>query len=102
MQLKSAHLEMPAGQLRLPQQLLLAACLVVVQPNGDDGVGGNAAEARGLGCGEVRLEGLARGHLVGGLPGHGDLHQRVGQLVRLECHHHACSQQQSAHLFAGL
>lgn len=62
------YLKVPAGELGFPEELLLAASLVIIQPDGDDGVSGNSLEARWLGRREARLKGLPSAHLVGWLP----------------------------------
>lgn len=86
------HLDVLAGQQRLPEELVAAARLVIVQAHGQRGVLRDALEARRALAGEVRLEAVLGGYLVDGLPGHCQLHQRVGQLVGLERHHHPYAQ----------
>ena len=88
----SARLDLLAGQHSLAQQLVAPARLVVVQAHRQRGVLRHAVEAGGVVRGEVRLQAVLGRHLIRGLPGQRQLHQRVGQLVGLEGHHNACTQ----------
>ena len=68
------HLEVTAAQLRLAQQMLLAACLVIEQAHSQHRVSRQPLEARWLSRLEVRLQRLLGRCLVHGVTYHIHLH----------------------------